>query len=914
MSTITPERWREISPYLDHALSLSEAERAAWIDSLRTEHADTVALLEDLLKEHRELADEHFLEQSPVPPVAESSLAGQTVGAYKLISPIGQGGMGTVWLAERTDGRFDRRVAIKFLNFAVAQPGAERFAREGKILARLAHPHIAQMVDAGVSSSAQPYLVLEYCEGEHIDRYCDREKLDIDTRVRLFLDVLAAVAHAHSNLIVHRDIKPSNVIVAKNGDVKLLDFGIAKLLGDDGTPAATLLTLESAAGLTPQFAAPEQIAGGAITTGTDVYSLGVLLYILLTGRHPAGPGPHSPADLVKAITETVPPRASDAAALAGSEEDVAAVASSRSTNADKLRRQLRGDLDNIVAKALKKNPAERYSSVTAFADDLRRYLNHEPIKARPDTLGYRATKFVRRNRLAVGLSALALLAIIGGVTGTLLQARTARRQRDFALRELSHAEAVSGLDQFVLADAAPSGKSFTVDDLLRRAEQIARRQQGDPGARADLLISIGHQYTVQDEYQSARRLLEEGYRLSRGISNPSIRASADCGLGQVLSRTSDTGRAEELFREGLVELPNDPIYLPDRVECLLRGSEIARNNGRDADALARAQSAELLLRQSPLHSDSLDLDADIVLAGAFNYVGLRAEANGAYREAAHRLSILGRDNTQMAGTLDNNWATMLIRAGRPLDAEVLLRRTIQISRDNEGEDSVSPTTLSNYSLVLSQLHRLSEAADYADRAVAKAKSAGDTMATAQAILHRAQILRLQREFAESSAALARVAAILHPALPPGHIAFALIDSERALVADATGDGQTAMRLANEAENTAQAVAKRNPGAGDYIGLILLQRAQIDLDAGYSNQALTDASRALQILQKAAIPGSSSAGVGHAYLIMGRALQAQGKADQARAAFRSAAENLEGALGPGHPDSRAARALAGVSTP
>lgn len=913
MAVITPERWREISPYLDHALSLSEAERAAWIDSLRAEKGEIAALLEELLREHRALDDEHFLEQSPVPPAAQSSIAGQTVGAYTLISAIGQGGMGTVWLAERSDGRFDRRVAIKFLNFAVAQPGAERFKREGRILARLAHPHIAQMIDAGVSSSAQPYLVLEYCEGDHIDRYCDLERLGIDARIRLFLDVLGAVAHAHSNLIVHRDIKPSNVIVAKNGDVKLLDFGIAKLLVDDGGPAPTLLTLESGAGLTPQFAAPEQIMGGAITTATDVYSLGVLLYILLTGRHPAGSGPHSPAALVKAITETEPQRASDAAAFSGRGEESAVIASKRGGTPEKLGRQLRGDLDTIVAKALKKKPAERYSSVSAFADDLRRYLNHEPIKARPDTLGYRAAKFVRRNRVAVALSALALIAVIGGVTGTLLQARTARRQRDFAFRELSHAEAVSGLDQFVLADAAPSGKSFTVDDLLRRAEQIARRQQGDPAARADLLISIGHQYTVQDEYQSAQRLLEDGYEFSRGISNPSIRASADCGLGQVLSRTSDTSRAEALFREGLAELPNDSMYLPDRVECLLRGSEIALNNGRNADALARAQSAELLLRQSPLHSDSLDLDADIVLAGAFNYAGLRGEANGAYREAANRLAGLGRDDTQMAGTVCNNWASMLLRAGRPLDAEPLLRRAIDISRDNQGEDSVSPTTLSNYSLVLYEIDRLTEAADYADRAIAKGKSAGDRMATAQAMLHRANIFRLQREFAESSAILARLAAILHTTLPPGHIAFALLDSERALVADATGDRQTAMRLANAAENTAQAVATRNPGAGDYAGLIVLQRAQIDLDAGRPDEALTDASSALPILQKAAIPGSFSASVGHAYLTMGRALEAEGRPQQAHAAFVAAAENLESALGRDHPDSRAARALAGADT-
>jgi serine/threonine-protein kinase len=228
------------------------------------------------MNEHGTLARERFLERGPVTSASEASLAGRIVGAYKLLSPIGQGGMGSVWLAERTDGRFERQVAVKFLNFAVAAQGAERFKREGSILGRLADPHIAELMDAGVTANGEPYLVLEYVEGEHIDEYCDRRSLDVNARVRLFLDVLSAVAQAHTNLVVHRDIKPSNVLVRNDGCVKLLDFGIAKLLSDDAkSAAATLLTVEGGA-LTPQFAAPEQITGGAITTATDVYELGVL--------------------------------------------------------------------------------------------------------------------------------------------------------------------------------------------------------------------------------------------------------------------------------------------------------------------------------------------------------------------------------------------------------------------------------------------------------------------------------------------------------------------------------------------------------------------------------------------------------------------------------------------------------------
>src|SRR6202041_714368 len=294
--------------------------------------------------------------------------------------------------------------------------GEERFKREGTILGRLAHEHIADLVDAGVSLSGQPYLILEYVEGDHIDRYCDDRMLNVEARVRLFLDVLVAVAHAHANLIVHRDIKPSNVLVSKDGQVKLLDFGIAKLLEAEGQEGlATLLTLEGGRAMTPEYAAPEQVTGAPVTTATDVYALGVLLYVLLTGQHPAGSGPHSPADLVKAIVDTEPTRPSGIVIPARTNaKETTTNAARRATTPEKLSRLMRGDLDTIVAKALKKNPQERYVSVTALADDLRRYLRHEPINARPDAITYRAAKFVRRNRTAVALTALALAATVAG--------------------------------------------------------------------------------------------------------------------------------------------------------------------------------------------------------------------------------------------------------------------------------------------------------------------------------------------------------------------------------------------------------------------------------------------------------------------------------------------------------------------
>ncbi len=291
MRTLSPDRWQQISPYLDQVLALPEAERTAWVESFRAEKPELAKLLQELLEEHSSLAQKGFLERSPIPGTNQSSLVGQKIGAYTLMSPIGEGGMGSVWLAERSDGRFERQVAVKFLRFSVAsQGGTERFKREGMILGQLAHPHIAELIDAGVTPNGEPYLVLEHVEGEHIDDYCDHRRLGVDARIRLFLDVLSAVAHAHANLIVHRDLKPSNVLVRNDGQVKLLDFGIAKLLAPHGNPTATLLTQEAGGALTPQFAAPEQLTGGAVTTATDVYALGGLLYLLLTGQHPTGSG------------------------------------------------------------------------------------------------------------------------------------------------------------------------------------------------------------------------------------------------------------------------------------------------------------------------------------------------------------------------------------------------------------------------------------------------------------------------------------------------------------------------------------------------------------------------------------------------------------------------------------------------
>jgi serine/threonine protein kinase/Tol biopolymer transport system component len=414
MSKLSPDQWQVLSPHLDEALEMTDFERVTWLSSLQSKNPTLAYQLEILLREHHVLSEEGFLEASALELPEGPGLAGQILGVYTLVSQIGHGGMGTVWLAERSDGRFERRVAVKVLNFALmGKGGEERFKREGRILGRLTHPHIAELIDAGVSLTGQPFLVLEYVEGVHIDLYCDQNNLDVRARVRLFLDVLGAVAQAHANLIVHRDLKPSNILVGADGQAKLLDFGIAKLLTCEGQSGEAPLTLEGGRALTPEYAAPEQLKGEPVTSTTDVYASGVLLYVLLTGQHPAGTGPRTPASLIKAILETEPPRPSEIVSTPQtSEETAAANAERRATTADKLARMLRGDLDTIVAKALKKHPRERYASIQAFADDLQRYLRHEPISARPDAFSYRAGKFVRRHRSSITAAMLVVLALV----------------------------------------------------------------------------------------------------------------------------------------------------------------------------------------------------------------------------------------------------------------------------------------------------------------------------------------------------------------------------------------------------------------------------------------------------------------------------------------------------------------------
>jgi serine/threonine protein kinase len=692
MSAIDSRRWRRASPHLDRILDLPPGEREAEVALLRAEDPDVGADVAALLAEHRLLDARGFLESPASLHPPQPPLAGMVVGAYRLVSPIGHGGMGSVWLAARSDGRFEGQAALKLLNASlVGRAGEARFRREGTILARLTHPHIARLIDAGVSATGQPYLVLEYVDGRHIDRFCDEERLGVDDRIRLFLDVQAAVAHAHANLIVHRDLKPSNVLVTGDGRVKLLDFGIAKLLeGDTPHDPATMLTREGEAALTPKYAAPEQVTGGRITTATDVYALGVLLFELLSGQHPTGAGARSPAEFVKAVASSEPLRLSAAVDDATDPEVATAVAAKRATTPDRLRRTLRGDLDTILAKALKPDPSERYRTVGEFADDLRRYVAHQPITARADTVRYRAAKFARRHRRGLALAAAAGFALVS--MAAFYTARLAA-ERDRARLEAAKASRVSELLTGLLTGAdpyrTPDAREPTVQNLLDLgAERIDAELADQPELQAELFTLIGRTYDRMGLSAKALPLLERALALGRRALGPEhVRVAQSLNdLGVLHREQGDLAKAEPLLRESLAM--RQRLLGPADKDVAVTHVELARaleDRGRDAEAEPHIREALAIRR-------TLFGDEHRETATSKNELGLlllrRGDLAGAeplLREnAATNVRVLGSDHPN-TGVAKANLALVLLARGEAAEAEILLRETAAVDRRVFGE-------------------------------------------------------------------------------------------------------------------------------------------------------------------------------------------------------------------------------------
>ncbi len=907
------EQWEKIKEIVGAALEQEPSRRAAFLDEACAQDDALRAEVESLLFAHKE--SDGLSEHPWASQLAGSGDEFKTIGPYRLIQKLGEGGMGQVWLAEQTEP-VRRQVALKLIKAGIFNPSVlQRFQSERQSLAIMDHPSIAKVLDAGATPAGQPYFAMEYVEGAPITGYCDQRKLGIRERLELFVRVCEGVQHAHQKAIIHRDLKPANILVVEvDGKPmpRIIDFGLAKA----ATPLAAGQPFVTQAGAflgTPGYMSPEQADPSVqdVDTRTDVYSLGVILYELLTGCLPFDTDRWKKMrldEVLRHLREEDPPRPSTRV----STQHDASTAQARSTVPKQLVILLRGDLDWITLKAVEKERDRRYGTPSELSADIVRYLQNRPVAARPASAAYRVGKFVRRNRTAVALASLACVASVAGVVGTMIQARIARTQRDFAFQQLSRAEAINDLNSFLLSDAAPSGKPFTVNELLGRAEHIVERQgEQKDFTRVELLISIGRQYATQEEDAKARRLLERAYHLSRGLTDPSTRAQASCALGSALALGGELLRAESLIQEGLQELPEEQQFALDRVFCLLRGNEVARDRGDALQGIARVQAAQRLLKQSPFQSELWDLHLSVDLAESYREAGQYRDATVAFEQAAILLSSLGRDDTETAGTLFNNWALALNQLGRPLEAERIYRRAIEISRADQTEEGVSPMLLINYAGTLRDLGRVDEAAGYAERGYAKAQQTDNQVVINQSLLARARIYRDQHDLTRAAAMLAEVEPRLRRNLPAGHYAFASLSSERALIALARGDVQTAMRLADQAVAIDEAAVKAGGQGAGMLHILLVRRSTVELEARHPGEAAADAARAVSLLQEAAQPGTFSSTLGRAYLALGLALQAQGKRDEAHTAFRSAAEHLQSALGPDHPDTRSARQLGGL---
>ncbi|HJU66212.1 MAG TPA: serine/threonine-protein kinase [Gemmatimonadaceae bacterium] len=626
----------------------------------------------------------------------------ERVGPFRVVREIGHGGMGAVYLAERADEHFRQRVALKLIRSGIGPKYlVQRFLEERQILASLEHPHIARLIDGGVTGDGLPWFAMEYVEGQPIDRYCDEQALSVDRRLELFLDVCGAVQYAHANLVVHRDLKPSNILVSADGTLKLLDFGIAKLI----TPRpATLGEVTATEGMmfTPAYASPEQIQGTALTTASDVYTLGVLLYELLTGFHPVREEglttyemerrilDEEPARPSVRVTQPLRPRHGQSSPL--EPQHVEALQGGRGINPQRLSRRLRGDLDTIIMKALRKEPERRYTTAEQLAADVRRHLGGLPVSARQDTWRYRAAKFIRRNRVAVaaGAAFVSLLIVAGVVTAR--QAVQIRAQAGRLAQENEKTEQVVTLltELFTVSDPDRArGQTVTARELLDRgAARIERELAGQPEVEARMLDAMGVAYRGLGAYDHARALLERALEVRRRLNagdHPDVAATA-YNLASVLRYRGEFEAAEALSRDALAmrrRLYGDEH--PTVVESLNGLGFVLR--GRGADAEAESVYLEALAIGRRVYRGE-----HLAVASALNGLGSTLSDRGRYDDAVHAfrealqmyLALVGEDHPE-SGVVLLNLGRTLYRKGEPAEAEVFLRRAVDASRRVQGD-------------------------------------------------------------------------------------------------------------------------------------------------------------------------------------------------------------------------------------
>jgi len=780
MAVINRERWRELQPLLDRALELSDEERASWLEDLHSSAPDLAAELTSLLSGEAVADQQGFLAEPLAGGPRDSTLAGLELGAYTLERALGQGGMGSVWLARRSDGRFEGKAAVKLLNLALVSPaGQERFRREGSVLARLTHSGIARLLDAGVSAGGQPYLVLEYVDGKRIDVFADERGLVVEERVRLFLQVLSAVSHAHGNLIVHRDLKPSNILVTADGTAKLLDFGLAKLLESGTTSDDAPETRSAQRAMTPEYAAPEQVRCEPVTTRTDVYQLGVVLYELLAGRRPFVAASLYELEQAVLSNEPVPP----SAAVLGRQS-----------------RALRGDLDAIVLKAIHKDPEQRYGSVEAFADDLRRYLSEYPVRARRPTAGYRLRRFARRHVWPLAAAASIVLLASGYLVTLTLSQRRIRRALAEATAGTHRAEQVTDF-MLGLFEASEGGKvltdTVTARQLLGQGVTRARELSGQPELQAQMLDVVGRIHTQLGVYDQAKALLEEALAIRRRLHGEnhldvvtSIESLADVAdrkqdvattvalrrqalalrralsgvedpkaidalfeLGHALHRAGDMRTANPLFDEWMVVTARRPREVSaERAEQLTTVGTVLQLSGQldRAEAMFREALAINRTLYGEQHREvAMSLGA---LAGLFDHAQRREEAEPLARTAVEMLQeTYPNGHPEMASEL-RRWGIILEHLKRFQDAQAPLREALAMRRRFLGDDAIDIAMAEMdlaYALTMSETYDESETLSRDAIRILRREFGDNNSMVSYARAHLGDALRGQGRYAEA---------------------------------------------------------------------------------------------------------------------------------------------------------------------
>lgn len=708
-----PERdWRALSRLLDTALSLPAAERAVWLERLDGEQEPLKGLLEELLAREDLAESGGFLASLPqldslpelagtARPLHPAAEPGQLVGAYRLERMLGTGGMGSVWLAERSDGLIKRKIALKLPHVARETAGlAERLSRERNILATLQHPNIARLYDAGVASDGRPYLALEFVEGEPIDRYCAVHGLDRRECIALFIQVARAVAYAHAHLVIHRDLKPSNILVDKDGVVHLLDFGIATLLdprGGAGERPDSGLTRQLGVALTPQYASPEQIRGEPVSTASDVYSLGLVLYELLAGQRPYQLEGADQLALARAI-------------------EVLQIAPPSSKAKDRAeRRALQGDLDTIVLKALRKAPAERYTMVGELADDLERYLQGEPVRARRAGAWYRARKFVGRNKFAVASAAAVVGALVLGLAVVSWEAHRIALERDIARNSAAREEAIryylTSMFRSSVAASRQGSEATTAKAMLDlSAHRVLREYRNDPYLAGKVVETLSDLYGALEDVDGQEPLLE-GFLAQAGTTgDPEAVADARQKLANIELLRGNTPRAAALLALAQPFWARDPRrYREERLEGLAIQARVQRAQGDLEESVRTSQEAirerlalfGLRNRETAVLYNSLGI--------TLSQLNRVPEALSAYDQALAIYAALGQSDELDALIMLGNTGTLAARYGQLARAEQLLGTAIAKERATSGDSAAVAAVMGYYGWVMSAYGRYDQA-------------------------------------------------------------------------------------------------------------------------------------------------------------------------------------------------------------